>query len=200
MAQYPLVAELIYKDKHLNVTIPLRAQKIKFVKYKCPNCMNNGTKNDVCKYYRRHKKEGVVSHYKGRSKIEIPDDLTEEFGDELYCPLCLLEKKEKNVMIKTEKDVYKVYVPSMINTYIKVGWLLHKYFSFRWKEGGWFKQEDTPSAYCDTLKDMYRGLNHYLNLNIPKDGSVKVKVYKVKKKVFDDSYQKYLDKKFVREL
>jgi hypothetical protein len=183
MVLYPLVAELTYKDKELNIKIPIRAKKFVTVDLVCEKCRNQGSVNNVIEFYMRQGKM-----YKK--------------NDNIPCPEC------KKTLERKDKELYMLYV-GLNKPFIKVGNIVSLVMFGRWKEKQIYYSTQSYvifSSYKD-LKECIKGskkVTERWKENMPhKLKSVKkckLKTYKFTKKQLDQAWNEYILNKIAKKV
>ena len=156
MAYYPKVAELHYKDKTLNVKIPIRVKLIKLKKYFCKKCMDKDRPVTITRIAEHadsklSKKGFEANIFAERVTINgalIPKALVK--GDGILCPGC-----EENILKESEVELIKVYT-TKAHEYVDIFRLTASNLYGRWK---FTPRYQTASYYPQTLKELYDELN-----------------------------------------
>jgi len=181
---YPKIAELNYKDKHIDIKIPIRVKLIKLDIYGCSNkdCKlyeDNGTIKDFERYIKIHNLDD-----KGSKRINrrwVSKSLLNE-NNEYICPKC------QSKLINSKKNLFKCYI-TLRPKYINVCSILRANTSLNWKENSFnYPPWNAIESYETTIKDIYEYIkgDRYKNIKILKDDITEKeleKLYKERQKV-----------------
>jgi len=196
-AQYPVIANLKYKSKHLNIKIPLRVRLIKMIRYICPKCKNSGSLMDIRRTYESHKKGAAIEYTVIRPhKINVTFPVALIKGDSFLCPMCNVELEP----FELEKiKLYSATNPKYVNT----GDLINDFILAKWNNDDFIHgRNHSVASYFDTLKGVYEVLT-YSQKHIKKLKTTLVSLRKVNSitmKGLRKDYKDYYKRKVVRAL
>lgn len=201
MAYYPTVATVHYKDKHIDIEIPLRIKLILLRKYKCSKCSSCGTAQNIINYCSDRLKDDA---YKLKWKqigigVHVPTNLYGSNGFE-YCPVCYKDHLEYVKLIPVYRMLIKVYYSVPNRSYIKIDKLVENHVRGRWKGNIYenWGNYDERALYFETLKQTY---DHFKDEVRTYNKKVKIKVdNKITLKQLKKDYSLYEQRKFVRKL
>jgi len=183
-----LLATLNYKDKNINVSLPIRVKLIKLKVFKCSNCKGEGTLKNIARYceINSSKFEKYKTSYNDKAGQFFPLSVLDNKQEIPNCPKCFKRMKE------APKDLYKIYVSKRVE-YVDKLRLLNRHTAFRWKkeESRRFVATNIV-AYAGEFKNVIEGIN-WLKKSLPKKKNVKVsiKLEKIKKKDIKGAYELY---------
>jgi len=197
MATYPILGTLYYKDKNINVKLPIRIKNISLVKYYCPECKSEGTLSQIIRWSEKNLKDLNYETVKQTLGYAImPTEIIRTKND-VICPICF---KEKNKKIRTkinETFLYKLYC-GVKPKYLSVGDIISDNIYGRWKKNESYF-ETSVSCYFNTMKEVKANFN-LSNEKIKKGVDVKLEKNKVTAKELNMLYKQYVKKRFIREL
>lgn len=180
MTFYPKIAELHYKDRNIDIKIPIRVKLLGLPIYKCQNeeCKlkihnEEGTLKDYIYYIERKHynmpldKEKLGIEYTTIKNKNIPKELLNE-KNEIVCPEC------KKVMVLGTKELIKTYTPRK-NYYIDIERMLNQFTLLKWRPHVIRHVGINIEAYRISLEEVYERLE-YLNHN--PDKRAKITIFK----------------------
>jgi hypothetical protein len=193
----PKIAEIHYKDRHLDVTIPIRVKLIELTEYYCKKCRVGGTITDISRYCDRQDFFNNTSGKWLNSGLRLPETIF--FSKlEIYCPDCFM-KGEKNMMKLRTKKLYKAYSPNPLK-FIRTDNIVTSYTAGNWKPAkgrwNWGKCE----FYADKLSKIKDGMKWYNSSGVKKEKGVEVKTFKVTIKDCEQALKKSNLRKIARKI
>ena len=186
MAMYPKIADLSYKDKNLNVKIPIRIKKIITQDLVCEKCKIKESLKTMMGYFLREKQK-IYSK-----------------GDNIPCPKC-----NNHFEYKT-KELYFIYV-SFNKDFINIYNLVKTVIGIRWYQSHKFLGTQIYSILTDlkqtkeVMEDSLSRINNIKNTNYPENYKKKIKLFKLKiyevnQKQLDESWAEYKNKLIARKI
>jgi hypothetical protein len=221
---YPKIAELCYKDKHINITIPIRIKKILIDLYTCKICDASGTEKQMARFYweNRNNKWTTGSSYTlrqspdkfnpitGKNEFIIPQELKTPDG-RIYCPRCFLGitkseigPKVENILEHHHNTLYKLWASSSVR-FIRTDELVDLFTLCRWKTSVRGNNRHASSMMMSSYGSTYKGLLTLLYdsvKNIKKKDAKKVtlEIFPVSQERLDEDWHQYEMRKVARRL
>lgn len=206
MVMYPKIADLHYKDKHIDIKIPIRVQLIKFPIFRCEQCEQQGSERQINSYFlrkidlkgvREPDKKGIFISFEGRDyHLKIHEQLV--YQNQIICPACLFGKPtpfdkptkmgKKFYMNPRLKKLIKVY-PSNYNPYLKMDYILQLFISRRIRERNKGRYGKV-ALYVENLEDAKSLFKENKN----------IKVYDTTMEGLEKLYENYLVRKAARAI
>jgi DNA-directed RNA polymerase subunit RPC12/RpoP len=165
---YPVVATIKYKDRNINIQIPVRQKIIGLVKYHCPKCEKEGTKTDVIHIARdmhhrqmRNRSASYIKEtwptqfnphefdkvpelewaYNRKSRDGIPTNLIDEELGDIHCPNCYFFNDGEKVLMKPNTTkLIKTYVSKIGSEFIKFDELVDPFLGWGERRGDPWKK------------------------------------------------------------
>lgn len=162
---YPKLMDLKYKDKWLNISIPIRIKILKVINITCEKCRFDTSEKNINEYC-----EGRGLKFDG-----------------INCPVCALP------IFKQDKILYKLYT-DMRKPLLNVESILNYYtpFIFRKYMG---KYTDLYAIERNNLETIYKSFKDFKGLKMKKikefNKVVKYKFYELTEEQLQDDYDKY---------
>jgi len=214
MTNYPKIATLYYKDRNIDVKIPIRIKLIGLVKYECPSCLAKDGLRNITNYVQRslmsHDKYREALHwvYNEEMKVDMPHPLITSKRD-VHCPQCFVKDGSMHKMKISTTDMFKLYT-SVAPEYIDVYELVRNFVPQRWKTRHGRQQTPRPiqrtslEAYSPDLNKLVESVDWFNQVkdkqNLKKGCKVKVEIHKVTLKELEEAREKYEQRKFIRAL
>jgi hypothetical protein len=203
---YPKISEFTYKDKYLNLKVPVRIKKIKMERYRCPHCSAEASKQQFIQYYLDCHKGNIgemetkFNPITGKSQyVNVPKEMQAGYN-QMICPRCLLGGSNDQVLVHTELIRYKLWAKTSIR-FIDFESLLTQVIPARWvfsKRGRSALNNSTDAtAFYKTLADPVELIKYSASR---KRKGFKMKVFDIKEEQLDADLEKYEMRKVARRI
>lgn len=161
---YPKIADLIYKDKKINVKVPIRLKLIKIKTLFCEKCNVNDTLKSWVNFGIRKTMfdENIKPIYSEKYKTEMPNTML--VNNNVICLQCNSELKE------SYKELIKLYFTCQKNgDFVEYDKLLQYKMPFNWRQrtNHWRYE---LAAFEDNLDKIYESFENIIKQHIPKKG------------------------------
>lgn len=133
MAMYPVSFTFAYKDKNINLSLPIRVKLIKLIQFECPECgpSHNFGISDLKRWLSANAPFDRTKYGQDIwNKVYLgyfPQNILDENQRLPVCPLHMKPTTEK------EKCMLKIYTTKKIK-HVNIRELLHRYTPWRWSE------------------------------------------------------------------
>lgn len=213
MTNYPLFCTIEYKDRNVDIKIPVRVKKIAMQKFGCMRCKIQEGLTRIVNYYNSISHEldkknfRLEWEYDETRRMNVPKNVVT--NTHILCPQCLLSgiqtRMETDTVIK-----YKLYTTVSPN-YVRVDELVDNIlFPFRWRVRKRM-QHNPPvvrvsmEAFSDKLDFFYQTMDDVKGkileaYNKRRGTTLKIKMHKVTDDMLDKELQNYEKRKVINKI
>lgn len=195
MALYPTIATITYKDKYLNIKIPLRIKKICRKTYSCDVCKSVGKFSQILDYYNSNEEFINIGNFEYEPSLgrAVPRNFMSKSS--IICPICFLKNKDRIQMDIKEENAVMVYT-TLKHRHIDILNILNVTLVSRWKESRgriFWVYEDLE----EINRRILRSIEHTSNEKNPKYNIV---FHTITEEQLEKDYQDYIKRKVVRAI